>query len=430
MLLSSLSDRPHSSDSGHLLALLCLGEIGRQVDLSAHEGLEEIIMGELLSPSEEIKVAASFSLGNIAVANHTKYLAFILEQIDRQEKLQYLLLHALKEVISERPAEEKTREGEGGGRRRVELRAEDVEKVLHLLFTHSESEEEGVRNVVAECLGKLSFLQPALLVHALKERAGSDSAFTRATVVMALKFAIADGPQPIDEFIAPCISVFLRIDDPDRHVRRAAILLLSTAAHNKRRLIEGLLPELLPKLFDQMRIKKEMIRTVDLGPFKHTVDDGLDIRKAAFDCIDSLLSTCLHCFDPSSFITPFLLSGLSDNYDVKMACHLILARLAERCGLAVLSVIDALVEPLEKTVTAKTKQDAVKQEVDRNEDMVKSALRAVDALSRISNVDSSTRFKGFYQTILRQQPIAFLYNQVRQEREANSAADSDPMDLA
>lgn len=48
-----------------------------------------------------------------------------------------------------------------------------------------------------------------------------------------------------------------------------------------------------------------------------------------------------------------------------------------------IAVVDALLEPLEKTVTTRLKADAVKQEVDRNEDMIRSALRAVDALSRM-----------------------------------------------
>jgi cullin-associated NEDD8-dissociated protein 1 len=38
-------------------------------------------------------------------------------------------------------------------------------------------------------------------------------------------------------------------------VRRAAVLALSTAAHNKPNLIKGLLPELLPLLYDQTVIK-------------------------------------------------------------------------------------------------------------------------------------------------------------------------------
>jgi cullin-associated NEDD8-dissociated protein 1 len=51
------------------------------------------------SPFEEIKSAASYALGNIAVGNLSKYLPFILNQIDNQQKKQYLLLHSLKEVF-------------------------------------------------------------------------------------------------------------------------------------------------------------------------------------------------------------------------------------------------------------------------------------------------------------------------------------------
>ena len=116
---------------------------------------------------------------------------------------------------------------------------------------------------------------------------------------------------------------------------------LSTFAHYKPNLIKGLLSELLPLLYDQTVIKvisvkrllvlqqschnileciwlrpfcfvlqKELIRTVDLGPFKHVVDDGLELRKAAFECVFTLLDSCLDQLNPSSFIIPFLKSGL------------------------------------------------------------------------------------------------------------------------
>ena len=49
---------------------------------------------------------------------------------------------------------------------------------------------------------------------------------------------------------------------------------------------------------------------MDLGPFKHIVDDGLELRKGAFECVDTLLDNCLEQIEPSYFITPFLLSGL------------------------------------------------------------------------------------------------------------------------
>ena len=46
-------------------------------------------------------------------------------------------------------------------------------------------------------------------------------------------------------------------------------------------------------------------------------------------------------------------------------------------------MLDSLVDPLQKTINFKPKQDAVKQEVDRNEDMIRSALRAIASLNRI-----------------------------------------------
>lgn len=40
------------------------------------------------------------------------------------------------------------------------------------------------------------------------------------------------------------------------------------------------------------------------------MDDGLELRKAAFECVDTLLDGCLDQLNPSSFIVPYLKSGL------------------------------------------------------------------------------------------------------------------------
>ncbi|KAG8058205.1 hypothetical protein GUJ93_ZPchr0002g23195, partial [Zizania palustris] len=375
MLKGILKDDSATNSAKQHMALLCLGEIGRRKDLSNHAQIENIVIESFQSPFEEIKSAASYALGNIAVGNLSKYLPFILNQIDNQQKKQYLSLHSLKEVIARQSIDHTSQS---------ELQDSNIGKILALLFNHCESEEEGVRNVVAECLGKIALIEPRKLIPALKERTSSPAANTRATVAIAIKYSIVERPGKIDEIMYPEISTFLMlIKDSDRHVRRAAVLALSTAAHNKPNLIKGLLPELLPLLYDQTVVKQELIRTVDLGPFKHVVDDGLELRKAAFECVDTLLDSCLDQVNLSSFIVPFLLSGLGDHYDVKMPCHLILSKLADKCPSAVLAVLDSLVEPIEKTINHRPKGDAVKQEVDRNQDMIRSALRAIAALSRI-----------------------------------------------
>lgn len=69
-------------------------------------------------------------------------------------------------------------------------------------------------------------------------------------------------------------------------------------------------------------VQQELIRTVDLGPFKHIVDDGLELRKAAFECVDTLLDTCLDQVNPSSFIVPYLKSGLDGKFQAELFVNL------------------------------------------------------------------------------------------------------------
>jgi hypothetical protein len=54
-------------------------------------------------------------------------------------------------------------------------------------------------------------------------------------------------------------------------------------------------------------------------------------------------------------------AGAGDHYDIKLPCHLMLTKLAGLAAPTVLSHVDTLVEPLEKTLLTKLKTDAVKQ---------------------------------------------------------------------
>lgn len=142
-----------STDSIRLLALLSLGEVGHHVDLSGQPELKTVILDAFSSASEEVKSAASYALGSISVGNLPEYLPFVLQEISGQPKRQYLLLHSLKEIISSAS---------------VAGLKPYVESVWALLLKHCECTEEGTRNVVAECLGKLTLIDPETLLPRLK----------------------------------------------------------------------------------------------------------------------------------------------------------------------------------------------------------------------------------------------------------------------
>lgn len=69
------------------------------------------------------------------------------------------------------------------------------------------------------------------------------------------------------------------LQDKDMEIRRLAMTTLNSAAHNKPDLILPHLGELVPFVMAESVIKPELIREVQMGPFKHQVDDGLEVRK-------------------------------------------------------------------------------------------------------------------------------------------------------
>ncbi|XP_047204610.1 cullin-associated NEDD8-dissociated protein 2 [Girardinichthys multiradiatus] len=403
-----------SPESARVLALLCLGEVGRNGSLGGSKEVQGVILEAFSSTYEEIKTAASCALGGMAVGSLNEFLPFILKEISAQPRRQYLLLHSLKEVISACPASSLS---------------PHVESIWALLFQHCESQEEGTRNLVAECLGKLTLVNPAQLLPRLKQQLKAGSPLARSTVVTAVKFTIVDHPAPIDSLLKDSIGEFLKtLQDSDINVRRVALVMFNSAAHNKPSLVQGLLGTVLPHLYKETQIRKDLIREVEMGPFKHTVDDGLDVRKAAFECMYTLLDSCLEGLDVLQFLD-HVEEGLKDHYDIRMLTFLMLARLVSLCPAAVLQRLDRLVEPLKATCTTKVKAGSVKQEFEKQEELRRSAMRAVAALLAVPEVERSPSMAEFANQIRSNADMASIYQSV-QGGEGGGMGPTEGMDIS
>jgi len=106
--------------------------------------------------------------------------------------------------------------------------------------------------------------------------------------VQAVRYTLPESDEVLDAMLRDVlISMLLTIlQDSDMDIRRLAMTTLTTAARTKPDMILPHLGKLMPYVLQESVIKKELIREVMMGPFKHTVDDGLEVRK-----VRTLLST-------------------------------------------------------------------------------------------------------------------------------------------
>lgn len=119
----------------------------------------------------------------------------------------------------------------------------------------------------------------------------------------AFKTIVFDGNNIQNKMLAPYLSKFFlvsasylyifletigdAISDSDIRVRRIGLIVLNALLYKRTQLMRSYVREILPAVFAESKIRKELIREVEMGPFKHQVDDGIDLRKAAYEWLVS-----------------------------------------------------------------------------------------------------------------------------------------------
>jgi cullin-associated NEDD8-dissociated protein 1 len=428
------------------LALSAMGELGAQQDLStAVPKLQSIILESFeAGGNEEIKTAAAYALGRVTAGNLDVYLPLILQRLARDgagpggkkgeggsaeatdsqgspgsKPQQYLLLLSLKEVILT-----------------YTLYGKDfsphVSVVLPCLLEHSWCREEGVRNMVAECLGALANIDPTNVFATLEacvreERKGGSEEegkeqdkYLQGTVASALKFSLSSSPSTaalgvevgggqaavylareeagktlLKETVSRALNI--HVDEKtgtaeDLEVIRATLLLVNAAAHHQPKvLLPFFQTHAVPLLFKSLDLR--LLRKVNLGPFTHTVDDGLPLRKTGLATVATLLDTLPSVLDLPAFM-PHLAKGLEDKPDVQLLAHQILIKAARTSPSSLLASFDALLPPLESLAGKQLSETTVGSEADRALDSIRSAMRALIALSTVGRENKKEKNRG------------------------------------
>lgn len=101
--------------------------------------------------------------------------------------------------------------------------------------------------------------------------------------VQAVRYTLPESDEALDSILRKVLvdMLYTMLQDSDMEIRRVAMTTLNSAAHNKPDLILPHIGNLMPFVLQESVIKPELIREVMMGPFKHKVDDGLEVRKVS-----------------------------------------------------------------------------------------------------------------------------------------------------
>ncbi|KAJ0117050.1 hypothetical protein J7T55_003466 [Diaporthe amygdali] len=344
------------------LALSVLGEAALR--LGPKSPLKpEIFTKHFGDEYDKFSLTAAMALGRAAAGNAQVYLPVILQSFQNAGAKQYLLLQSIKEILLQKTNI-----------------SDFAQPIWDCLLEASQGEDN--KAVCAECVGRLAVVDPETFIPKLDKLLGNPTPAVRGIAVQALRYTFADSGDKFDTVLQNYLISMLTsiLQDPDMDIRRLAMSTFTSAANNKPDMVLGHLNKLMPFVLGESTVKPELIREVMMGPFKIMVDDGLELRKGAYESLYALMEIAMPRI---SIIELYdrIIAGLKDDNDIRAMSNLMLSKLAVIDPQETQRRLDTIAEAFRATLSTKLKENSVKQEYEKQEEAARSVLRTTLLLS-------------------------------------------------
>ena len=355
-----------SDESKRCLALSVLGEAALRMGPNCPLKPESFTP-YFNDPVEKVKLAAAVALGRAGSGNVKEFLPKILDALTQGK--QYLLLHSVKELLQHSNAEE-------------EIKPYTAQLWQNIVAS---GQEEDNKVVSAECIGRLAIIDPAAYLPQLQTFLSNSNPLIRGMVISALRYVFSDTDGSynthLQTTITPLLETILRDDDLDN--QRLSLSTFNSALHNKPDLVLPQLPLLLPYAMQATVPRPELIREVTMGPFKHKVDDGLEIRKSAYETLYALLESpaSRQRIDMVAFYDR-IVAGIADEHEIKILCCLVLSKLLVLAPTESARRMEALAGAFRAVLSFKPKENAVKQELEKVAEQNKAVVKVSVAFQK------------------------------------------------
>lgn len=258
---------------------------------------------------------------------------------------------------------------------------------LQVLSLSLDDAGQAVLDVLCECIARMVFSDPHSCLQQLEEEVHSHTPAVRAKVLGVARTVVTlDREHALDAMLAPQLWRILQLlGDEELAVRRGAVMALHAVVYNRPELVQEHLGALLPKLYQTTVVREDLKRKVAMGPFTVITDDGLDLRKNAFETLFTLLETCFAEMQVTDVLR-CAVQALQDDDSVKLLACLMLMRIADLAPEQVSPFLDEISAPLRTILTRKIRDNATKQEVEKANELTHAAVRVLAHLSAACEV--------------------------------------------
>ncbi|KAF7563406.1 hypothetical protein G7046_g745 [Stylonectria norvegica] len=349
-----------NDDARVSLALAVLGEAGMR--LGTKSPLKpNLFLDQFHAEPDKVSLSAAIALGRAGSGNVPDFLPVILQTMQKGGNTQYLLIQSIKEILQS-----------------ISAQSTDLRNYAPSIWDELLKASDNVDNkvVCAECVGRLVTLDPNVFMPKLQTLLRDQSLGVRGMAVQAVRYTLPESDEAFDAMLRNVLidMLLVMLQDSDMDIRRLAMTTLTTAARHKPDLIHPHLGELMPYVMTESVIKKELVREVMMGPFKHTVDDGLEVRKSAYETLYALMETAFTRINNIDFYDR-IVAGLKDENDIRQLCNLMVSKLIVIDPEETTRRLNSIAEAYRAVLSIKLKDNAVKQDLEKQEEANKSILR-------------------------------------------------------
>lgn len=406
-------------------ALQIIGFVGRNKALDvlgvSLEPVYELLSLES-SETNYIAVTSSETIGKATIGGLKGYLPELMEKLMSQEDAvnkKHLYLTSLRSVViffqneAEKHKIEKTCNSKPLSEEYLDYVNTIWSCLLKLPFQDDKT-ESGEKTLVAECLGRLSTIDPETLLTELKSQLASPEVSVRRSVISAIRYVLGQPTDAqYDRLLRQVVVDFLvLLEDSNISIRQVALSTLMTAIRNKPTLLLPHLSRLLPLLYKETYKIPELTRIVQMGPFKHEVDDGLELRKLAYEAMFHIVTSLPHEWQINLIrdetFANRIFAGLSDDHDIRVLSCVTLGRmvmvdirfLTFRSGLEEVNGngsddvtgnaagddegppknLNVLISKFSTILNVTVNDNAVKQEFEKQSELVRNVVRVCNVI--------------------------------------------------